>query len=78
MNTLKDISSEIIRQNWLNYKDEIYNTFYYELLWESLEDKFKIDKSDPYLSILKKFINNEEINYKTPLFNRIHINQVNN
>lgn len=78
MNTLKDISSEIIRQNWLNYKDEIYNTFYYELLWESLEDKFKIDKSDPYLSILKKFINNEEINYKTPLFNRIHINQENN
>ena len=45
MNTLKNISSEIIRQNWLNYKDEIYNSPYYELLWDSLESKFEIDKN---------------------------------
>ena len=32
MNTLKNISSESIRQNWLNYKDKIYNSPYYELL----------------------------------------------
>jgi len=77
MNTLKDISSESIRQNWLNYKDEIYNSSYYELLWDSLESKFEIDKNDMYLTIFKTFINNEEINYKKPLFDRIHINQIN-
>jgi hypothetical protein len=77
MNTLKDISSESIRQNWLNYKDEIYNSPYYELLWDSLESKFEIDKNDMYLTIFKTFINNEEINYKKPLFDRIHINQIN-
>ena len=77
MNTLKDTSSESIRQNWLDYKDTIYNSPYYELLWDSLESKFKIDKNDIYLTIFKKFINNEEINYKTPLFGTIHINQIN-
>ena len=76
MKTLKDISSESIRQNWLSYKDEIYNSHYYELLWDTLENKFKIAKDDMYLIIFKKFIDNEEI---TPtLFDRIHINQVNN
>jgi hypothetical protein len=58
MNTLKNISSEIIRQNWLNYKDEIYNSSCYELLWDSLESKFKIDKNNIYLTIFKTFINN--------------------
>jgi hypothetical protein len=58
MNTLKNISSEIIRQNWLNYKDEIYNSSYYELLWDSLESKFEIDKNNIYLTIFKTFINN--------------------
>ena len=57
MNTLKNISSEIIRQNWLNYKDEIYNSPYYQLLWDSLESKFEIAKDDKYLTILKKIYN---------------------
>ena len=78
MNALQDISSEIIRQNWLNHKNEMYNSPYYELLWNSLENKFKIDKNDMYLIIFKKFINNEEISYKKPLFDRIHIQQINN
>jgi hypothetical protein len=58
---LKDISSEIVRKNWLNYKDEVYNTPFYEILWDNLEDKFKIDKKNVYLQICKKFINNEKI-----------------
>jgi hypothetical protein len=78
MNTLKDISSEIIRQNWTNYKDEMYDSPYYDMLWDSLEKKINIDKTDTYFCILKKFINNEEINYKKPLFDRIHINQIDN
>lgn len=77
MNNLKNISSEIIRQNWLNYKDEIFNSPYYQLLWDDFENKFGIDKDNIYLTILKKFINNEKINYKKPLFNKIHINQMN-
>jgi hypothetical protein len=77
MNTLKNISSEIIRQNWLNHKDVIYNSPHYELLWNSLESKFEIDKNDIYLPILKKFINAEKI-YKKSLFDRIHIKQINN
>jgi hypothetical protein len=78
MNTLKDVSCDIIRQNWLNYKDEINNSSYYELLWKSLEDKFSIDNNDIYLIIFKNFINNKEINYKKPLFDRIHICQLDN
>ncbi len=78
MNTLQNISTDIIRQNWLNYQDDIYNSPYYELLWESWENKFEIYKNDMYLPILKKFINNEEINYKKPLLDRIHISQINN
>jgi uncharacterized protein YneR len=75
MNTLKDISSESIRQNWLNYKDEIYNSPYYELLWDSLESKFEIDKkNDQNLQIdermkeramnnygVQEFLNNAEL-----------------
>ena len=38
MNSLKNISSEIIRQNWLNYKDEIFNSPYYQLLWDDFEN----------------------------------------
>ena len=78
MNTLKDISCDVIRQNWLNYKNEINDSSYYELLWKSLEDKFSIDNNDIYLNIFKNFINNKEINYKKPLFDRIHICQLNN
>ena len=77
MNNLKNISSENIRQNWLNYKDEIFNSPYYQLLWDDFENKFGIDKDNIYLIIFKKFINNEEINYKKPLFDKIHINQIN-
>jgi len=78
MNTLKDISYDVIRQNWLNYKNEINDLSYDELLWKSLEDKFSIDNNDIYLNIFKNFINNKEINYKKPLFDRIHICQLNN
>jgi hypothetical protein len=77
MNTLKNISTEMIRQNWLNYKDVIYNSPCYELLWDSLESKFEIDKNDMYLTIFKQFINAEKI-YKKSLFDRIHIKQINN
>ena len=75
MNTLTEISPELIRQNWSNYKDDIYYSLY-ESLWDDLINKFKIDKQDVYLSILKKFINKEEILFKKPLLNRIHIIQI--
>ena len=74
---LKDISSELIRKNWPDYKDEIYNTPYYDVLWNILENKFEIDNSDVYLILFKKFINNKEINYKKPLFNTVHIIKIN-
>lgn len=76
MNIFENISTENIRKNWLNYKDEFYGSPYYKLLWNSLESKFEIDKNDVYLAIFKKFINNKEINYKKRLFSRIHINQI--
>ena len=76
MNDIHDIPSEDIRANWSQYKDEIYNTQQYELLWDSLENKFGIDKTDIYLSIFRKFIDGAEINHKKPLFDRIHINQI--
>ena len=73
MNTLQDIASEIVRKNWLNHKDEIYNSPYYEILWDRLQCKCKIDKNDRYFPIFKKFINNE-----TQSFDSIQINQINN
>ena len=78
MSTLKDISSEIIRQNWLDYKDEIYDTPYYKLLWDSLENKFNIDKNNMYLHLFKKFINNEDLNHMISLFNEIQMEQIDN
>lgn len=76
MARFKDISFEEIRQKWSTYKEEIYNTPYYELLWSNLINKFNIDETDFYLCILQKFINNEEIKYIKPLENRIWINQI--
>ena len=73
MDTLKNISSDIIRQNWSYYKDIIKNSPYYEILWNDLENKFNISKSDIYLPLLKKFINNELVIYKKPYLNRITI-----
>lgn len=69
METIKDdILSENIRQNWSKYKNEIYNTPDYELLWDNWANKFEIDKTDIFYIILKKFINNEEISLKKPKF----------
>ena len=78
MDSLKSISSDTIRENWLEYRDTVQNSPYYDLLWENLESKFNLDKNDVYLSILKKFINNQEIDCKKPLFNQIYITQINN
>ncbi len=77
MDSLKDISCETIRQTWTEHKDEMANSPYYEILWDSLEKKFNLDTSDMYLRIFKKFINNEEINFSKPLFNQIYITQIN-
>jgi hypothetical protein len=79
-NSLKEMSTDIIRQNWLSYKDEIYNFPYLiELLWNDLETKFNIDKNNIYYSLFKKFICNEEIDYnKFSLENHIIIEKLNN
>ena len=51
---------------------------YRPIRWLPLDvPKFEIDKNNMYLTIFKTFINNEEINYKKPLFDRIRINQIN-
>ena len=73
MNSLIDISSETIRKNWLMYKDTIVETPYYDILWETIQKKFNIDSENVFYIILKKFINNEDIIYKKPLYDRIHI-----
>jgi len=54
MNSLQDISSEHIRQNWIKYKDELRNTIHYELLWDTMLKKYNISNNDEYLIILKK------------------------
>ena len=58
MNNLQDITCNFIRKNWLNYKDEIYNSPLNDILWDNFKNKFSIDSYDVYFSILKKFINN--------------------
>jgi hypothetical protein len=57
MDNLQDITCNFIRKNWLNYKDEIYNSPLNDILWENLENKFSIDSYDVYFFILKNFIN---------------------
>ena len=67
MDEINGISCEYIRENWLKYKNEMYNTPNYELLWTSLENKLKIDKNDIYLQILKQFLDDNVVfNYKKP------------
>ena len=56
MNNLQDITCNFIRKNWLNYKDEIYNSPLNDILWDNFENIFSIDSYDVYFSILKKFI----------------------
>ncbi len=57
MDELKDISSEVIRQNWSHYKDLVLQTSpHYEILWDDLTNKFNIDKNDMSLIIFKKLI----------------------
>ena len=64
MDSLKDISSETIRKNWNEYKNIITSDSpYYDFLWNELEKKENIDKSDKFLILFKKFINNDEIDY---------------
>jgi hypothetical protein len=77
MDSLKDITSENIRKNWTEHKEELYNSPYYEVLWQCLENKFKIDTDNVYYVLFKKFINNEDIDYSQPLNNRINIEKLN-
>jgi len=73
MNSLIDISGEAVRKNWQSSKDIIADSPYYDILWKSFENKFNISTEDNFYIILKKFINNEDISYKKPLYDRIHI-----
>jgi hypothetical protein len=58
-NTLQEFSSDIVRQNWLQNKAEIMD-YHYDILWESLEKKMDIHKTDVYYILLRKFIDERE------------------
>lgn len=77
---LTDIQIEFIKKNWLNYKNDINYSRYYNLLWSNLENKFNIKNDDLYLNIFKKFIyNNDIFIYEKLIYdNRIHIEQITN
>ena len=57
---IENTSYEDIRKNWLENKDTIKKEEY-ELLWNDLENKFNLDKTNLYLELFKKFISNEKI-----------------
>lgn len=57
---INNISFEDIRKNWSEHKDLI-NKEQYVLLWNDLENKFGLDKTDYYLGLFKKFISGEKI-----------------
>jgi hypothetical protein len=78
MQTLNELSSENIRQNWDTYKDHVRNTPYYDTLWKTLIDKSNIDESNTYFSILKNFIDNENTDYKTIEFTKTIIQKIDN
>lgn len=60
--TLQEISCENIRQNWALHRDTITpDHFQYELLWESLEKKMDLNPTCFYVTLFKKFINNQPI-----------------
>lgn len=77
MNSLKDIVSENIRKNWLEYKDILHDSPYYEIIWESLANKFKIDIDNEYFILFKKIISNEFIDYTKPLNDGVSIEKIN-
>lgn len=66
-------SSENIRKNWLDYKDKINDVLYLDELWNDLKKKQKIVNKDNYISIFRKFINNEIINYDGLLPYSVHM-----
>lgn len=78
MQTLNDISSENVRKNWDTYKDSVRNTSYYDVLWKNLIDKFDIDESGTYFSILKKFIDDEEIDCESLAITKIFVEKPDN
>jgi len=75
MNKLVDICCESIRKNWKEFNITSDNP-YYDILWETFENKFNIDRDNIYLHIFKKFIKKEEID-NIIIENRININKEN-
>lgn len=74
-NTLQEFSSEIVRQNWLQHKTEIMD-YQYNILWESLEKKMDIHKTDIYYCLLKKFIDERERQQEQTESIVIHDNEI--
>jgi hypothetical protein len=72
-----DISDEVIRQNWNQYKEHYEKSPYYEEIFRKWKIKHNISDDDIYFKILKKFIDNENIN-ESVIYNKIHIIQENN
>lgn len=67
LSSLKTISSESIRQNWLKHEllftdeKQMYHENFYEFLWDRWYTKFSISRSNKRMELLKDFITD---NYK--------------
>ena len=76
MISLQNITSDGIRQQWNNYQDEIKNIpSFYDLVWDSWYKKYNIEREDNFVTILRNFIEEKNVENKKPLFDRIYIIQ---
>jgi len=62
MQTLIETSSEVVRKNWNEYKNDVQiDTTYYNMLWEELYKKFNIDGEEKFIKLLRNLIERKNI-----------------
>lgn len=68
MNTLQNISCELVRKDWINYKDIISTEqSYYRLIWNDWIRKHNIDENCPFVKIVHCFIEKSPIDSYTKI-----------
>jgi len=63
MDTLKNLSCELIRKNWVSYSHVFtpgspYHELYYEFLWETWGEKYDVSLEDTHVLLIRNFIEN--------------------
>lgn len=76
MNSLQNVVSENIRQNWNNYQEHLQiDSYDYNIIWDDWYKKHNINYEDVFVTVLRNFLENKNVENKKPIFDRIYITQ---